>query len=100
MELEDLKRELEGEFPHYEYRMGKRIYGKCLIVKNTKYSGADIFFKKNKFTIEASIPEMKTRLLLGGGAVYLKLFRKSYSEPSEKIYAYLKESGRNIYLRK
>ena len=89
MRLEELLVKLENQFPEHEFRIGKRIYGKCIIAKKSKYSGADIFINIDKILIEASIPEMKTRLLLGSGAVYLKIFRKDYGEPCQKIANYL-----------
>lgn len=100
MEIEKLKQDLEEHFPEYEFRIGKRIYGPCVIAKNTIFSGADIFYKNGIYTIEASIPEMRTRLLLGGGVVFLKLFSKKYSEPSIKIYRYLKDKGQEVKMRK
>lgn len=98
-ELENLKQDLEEQFPEYEFRLGKRIYGPCIIAKNTRYSGADIFYKNGTYTIEASIPEMRTRLLLGSGALFLKWFSKKYSEPSNKIYMYLKGKGKEAKMR-
>jgi hypothetical protein len=65
MNIEELQKKLELNFPEYEFRIGKRIYGQCVIAKKSKYSGADIFIKNDKVLIEAGIPEMKTRLLFG-----------------------------------
>ena len=80
MELEIIKQDLKRQFPGYEFRLGKRVYGPCGIAKSTRYSGADIFCKNDIYTVEASILEMRTRLLLGSGAVFLKWFsKKSYS---------------------
>lgn len=90
MNIEDLKNRLEANFPNYEFKLGKRIYGKCIIAKKSKYSGADIYVKENSVTIEAAIPEMKTRLLIGSGALLLKMFRKDFNEPCLKISEYLK----------
>ena len=50
--LEEIRKELETNFPEYEFSIGKRIYGKCIIAKKSKYSGADIFIKGNKISIE------------------------------------------------
>lgn len=97
--IENLKTELELAFPEMSFSFGKRIYGQCLIAKKTTYSGADIFVKDNGITIEASIPEMKTRLLIGGGAVLLKFFNKNYSQPSLRIKEYLSAKYDNVILR-
>jgi len=100
MNFEQLKVKLENKFPEYKYRIGNRkLAGDCIIVKNTKYSGVDIFKKKDKFLIEAAIPEMKTRLLIGAGALFLKFFSKKFKEPSNKIFTYLKEEGINVGYR-
>ncbi len=100
MNLEELKVKLENKFPDYEYSMGNRkLAGDCIIVKNTKYSGVDIFKKKDKFLIEAAIPEMKTRLLIGAGALFLKFFSKKFNEPSKKIFAYLKNNNYPVKFR-
>ncbi|MEZ4795770.1 MAG: hypothetical protein R2785_01260 [Flavobacteriaceae bacterium] len=98
--IESIKTELESEFPEYEFSVGKRIYGKCLIVKKSKYCGADIFIKNDKMIIEPAIPEMKTRLLIGGGAALLKMFKKDYSEPADRIFEYLKMKNKKIEYRK
>lgn len=99
MEIEKIKQDLEGQFPEYEFRLGKRVFGPCVIAKNTRYSGADIFYKNSIYTIEASIPDTKTRLLLGSGAVFLKWFSQKYAEPSNKIYMYLKGQGKEVKMR-
>tara|TARA_R110002072_G_scaffold288014_2_gene454016 strand:+ start:289 stop:522 length:234 start_codon:yes stop_codon:yes gene_type:complete len=76
MTIDEIKTELELNFPEYQFKLGKRIYGKCIIAKKSKYSGADIFVKENKIIVESGIAEMKTRLLIGSGAVLLKKFTK------------------------
>ena len=43
---------------------------------------------------------MRTRLLIGGGAVYLKKFKKDFSEPANRIFDFLKSQNRNIHFRK
>ena len=75
------------------------MLGECVIAKNTKYSGADIFVKDDKIVIEAAIPEMKTRVLLGSGVLFLKLFSKKFSEPSVRIHGYLSQKVDNVKLR-
>ena len=100
MNFEQLKRKLENQFPEYKYSIGNRkLAGDCLIVKNTKYSGVDIFLRKDNFLIEAAIPEMKTRLLIGTGVLFLKAFSKEFIEPSRRIFAFLKEEGVNVDFR-
>jgi len=99
MSLESLIEILKTDLPQYEYRIGKRIYGKCIIARNNNYSGADIFYKKEQYVVEASIPGMGTRLLLGSGALYLKKFRKDYDEPAENIMAFLKSRDLNARLK-
>ncbi len=100
MNFEELKSKLENRFPEYEYRIGNRkLAGDCVIVKNTKYSGVDIFMKKDRILLEAAIPEMKTRLLLGAGALLFRVFSKKFKEPSAKIYSYLKAEGLNVEYR-
>ena len=42
---------------------------------------------------------MKTRLLIGAGALFLKFFSKKFKEPSNKIFTYLKEEGINVGYR-
>ena len=98
--IEDYKKNLEIEFPEYEFSIGKRIYEKCIIAKKSKYCGADIFFKKNKLVIESSIPEMKTRLLIGGGALLVKSFKKDFSEPVDRIFEYFENQNIEIKYRK
>lgn len=91
-DIETIKKELEVEFPDLSFTIGKRIYGKCIIAKKSKYNGADIFVKKDVVIIEAAIPEMKTRILIGGGALLLKIFSKNFNEPSKRIAYFLRES--------
>lgn len=97
--LEVVKKELEFYFKDYEFTLGKRIYGSCIIAKKSKYNGADIFIKNGEIRIEAGIPKTKTRLMIGGGAVLLKMFSKSYTEPSIAIYEYLSQIYEHVYIR-
>jgi len=99
MTFVDLKQKLESQFPQYQFRLAKRQFRQCLIAKKSNYSGADIFISKDKITIEAAIPDMKRRLLLGAGALYLKGFKKDFHEPSQKIYNYLLSESHNVNLR-
>lgn len=97
--IEEIKTELESEFPEYKFSIGKRLFGKCVIVKKSKYCGADIFVKKDKMIIEPAIPEMKTRLLIGSGAVFIKMFKKDYSEPADRIFDYFQLKNKDITFR-
>mgnify|MGYP000082498576 CR=1 FL=1 len=58
-----------------------------------------LYGEKDNFLIEAAIPEMKTRLLIGTGVLFLKAFSKEFKEPSRRIYAFLKEEGVNVDFR-
>src|SRR5690606_16525131 len=98
-ELEKIKSDLELAFPEYSFSVGKRLLGECIIAKGTKYSGADIFVTEDQVVVEAAIPEMKTRILLGSGALFLKFFSKKFSEPSLRIYEYLSQKVDNVELR-
>ena len=100
MTIDEIKTELELNFPEYHFKIGKRVYGKCIIAKKSKYSGADIFVKENKIIVEPAIPEMKTRLLVGGGAILLKNFRKDYSEPASRILKFLRDQNKTVELKK
>lgn len=100
MNIQELHKKLETRFPEYEFGIGKRIYGQCIIAKKSKYSGADIFIKNDKILLEAGIPEMKTRLLLGSGALLLKMFKKDYNEPCLKIFNYLTSENISVKVRK
>jgi hypothetical protein len=97
--IEEIKSDLERAFPEYSFSIGKRLLGECVIAKNTKYSGADIFVKDDKIVIEASIPEMKTRILLGSGVLFLKFLSKNFSEPSLKIHNYLRKKNDSVKLK-
>jgi len=44
--LESPKSDLEENMPQYTYKIGKRVYGKCIIAKKGNFSGADIYLKK------------------------------------------------------
>lgn len=100
MKIDQIKKDLELEFPQYQFSIVKRIYGKCIITKKSKYSGADIYVKENRIIVEPGVPEMKTRLLIGGGAVLLKMFRKDFNEPALEIAKFLEERSQNVELKK
>lgn len=99
MTLEELQTILANEFKEYEFKLGKRIYGRCLIAKKNKYAGADIYLKKDGALIEAAIPEMKTRLLIGSGAMLLKKFKKDYDEPCQRIVEFLNSQNIAVKVR-
>lgn len=88
-EINVVKEELSFRFPEYIFFISWRLTGRCIVVKNSKYSGADIFVKKNYIIVEPSIPEWKTRILLGAGAVYKKIKDPNYSVPAVRIMEYL-----------
>jgi hypothetical protein len=97
--IEEIRIDLEQTFPEYSFSIGKRLFRECVIAKSTKYSGADIFVKADKIVIEAAIPEMKTRILLGSGVLFFKFFSKKFSEPSLRIHNYLGNKIDNVELR-
>jgi len=99
MDLSELKTQLEEAFPQYQFSLGKRITGPCLIARKNRFSGADVFIKPSGIIIEAGIPEFKTRLLVGAGAVWLKARRHDFHEPAQSIYQYLLEKGQQVRLR-
>jgi hypothetical protein len=94
---ETIKAELEKAFPEWEFTMGHRLRGACIIAKKSKYSGAEIYVSPAEINIEAVIPSMKTRMLLGAGAVLLKYLHKRYNEPALRIKVYL--SGRYPHVK-
>jgi len=97
--LEDIKNELELAFPHMTFTIGKRAFQKCIIAYRSKYRGADIFVKNDKIIVEAAIPEMRTRLLIGSGALLLKMFKRDFSVPAGVIIEYLSARHSNVRLR-
>ena len=84
-----VKEELASQFPEYSFFMTRRLTGRCIVAKYTKYNGADIFVKKDRIIVEAAIPEWKTRLMIGAGAVYRKITDKSFSDIALKIRDFL-----------
>ena len=55
LQVDDIKNELISEFPEYSFFITKRLTGRCIVAKYTKYNGADIFVKKNKIIIIVTI---------------------------------------------
>jgi hypothetical protein len=88
-DLDLLKNELEKAFNYYEFFFARRLAGRRLVAKSSKYSGADIWLRNGTIVIEPAIPEWKTRLVLGAGAVYLKATNQEYRIPAKKIAEYL-----------
>lgn len=99
-QLESIKTELEARFPEMTFSMGRRIYGKCIVARQSKYCGADIFLSKTGIVIDAAIPEMRTRLLIGAGAILLKYFNKNFSVPAKEIQAFLQTKYPNVQIRR
>ncbi|MBB6613153.1 hypothetical protein H7F15_19090 [Pontibacter sp. Tf4] len=87
--LEAIKSDLEENTPQYTYRIGKRVYGQCIIAKKSNFSGADIYLKKDRIEVESAIPETWARIVAGSGAALMKLFTKDYSKPEEELLSYL-----------
>lgn len=85
-----VKDELCNQFPEYSFFISWRITERCIVAKNTKYSGADIFVKKENIIVEPAIPEWKTGLILGAGAAYKKLYDPNFSIPAVRIVEFLK----------
>lgn len=88
---EAIKAELEKAFPEWAFTLGKRLRGTCIIAKKSKYAGAEIYVSASGIIIEAAIPSMKTRMLLGAGAVLLKYLHPRYNEPALRIKVYLSD---------
>jgi hypothetical protein len=91
LDINNIKRELSAQFPELSFSTTRRLFGRCIVAKKSKYQGADIFIKSNKIVIEAAIPEWKTRLMLGAGAVYRKLTDKDFSKTALQIKDYLSQ---------
>jgi hypothetical protein len=89
IDINQLKILLTEQFPEYTFFTTRRLQGKCIVAKNAKYSGADIFIKKHRIIVESAIPEWKTRLMLGAGAVYKKMTDPEYSIPAKRISEFL-----------
>lgn len=100
MEISDLLPQLQERFTEYQFSMGKRVYGKTIIAFKSKYVGADIFYQRGKLVVLAAVPKMSTRILIGAGAVLVKMFKSDYSEPAEKIAAYFRSINIENELRK
>ncbi|ATL46061.1 hypothetical protein COR50_02160 [Chitinophaga caeni] len=98
MNLETLLEELATEFPEMKFRIGKRLFTPCIIAHQTNYYGADIFVKKKYIIVEASIPDMSTRIILGGGALILKA-KKEFHIPAHLIFHYLSKKYEDVKLR-
>ncbi|MBO9151349.1 hypothetical protein ACFOTA_03960 [Chitinophaga sp. GCM10012297] len=81
------------------FRIGQRAFVQCIIAKSSRFSGADIFLEKNGITIEPGIPEMRTRILVGSGALLLKIFSRNFSAPAVKIKGYLEGKYENVKFR-
>ena len=88
--LDELKADLETNLSQYTYTLGNRpFYGRCIVAKETRYYGADIFLKNGGIEIEAGIPDMRTKVLIGSGALLMKWFNPKFSVPESSILRYL-----------
>lgn len=86
---EAIQAALEKAFPQWTFTMGKRLQGTCIIAKKSNLIGAEIYVSPTKIVVQAAIPSMKMRMLLGAGAILVKYLNKRYSEPALCIKVYL-----------
>lgn len=89
LDIISIKNELSTQFPEYSFFTSRRLFGRCIVAKNTKFSGADIFVKKETIIVEPAIPQWKTRFMLGAGAIYKKLTDPNFSLPATRIVQFL-----------
>jgi hypothetical protein len=92
LDINDIKEKLAVQFPELSFSTTRRLTGRCIVAMKSKYQGADIFVKRNKIVIEAAIPQWKTRLMLGAGALYKKLTDKDFSKTALQIKDYLSKN--------
>ncbi len=97
--IEETKKELENQFPEYQFTIAKRIYGKCIVAHKSKYRGADIYVNENKITVQSCVPDKKARILIGGGALFLKIFKKDFSEAETEMIKYFKSINKHVRRR-
>lgn len=88
-DINSIKDEISLQFPEYSFFITRRLSGRCIAAKDTKYRGADVFVKSKNIIVEPSIPEWKTRFILGAGAIYKKLADKEFSVPALRLREYL-----------
>jgi hypothetical protein len=89
LQIEKIKEELTSQFPEYSFFLTRRLTGRCIVAKHTKFNGADIFVRKDRIIIEACIPEWRTRLMIGAGAVYRKFPDKHFFDTALRIKDFL-----------
>ncbi len=89
LEIDQIIQELKENFPEYTFFKTRRLTGRCVVAKKSKYYGADIFVKGDKIVVEAAIPDWATRLLLGAGAAYKKFTDTNYNEVATQIQSFL-----------
>lgn len=99
MEANQLKTELEAEFPEYHFFRRNTIYGKCIVAQKTSLNGAYIFVRKNKVIVAPEVPALKMRMLLGAGVIFLKMFRRDFTEPAQRIMAFLQKKEIRVKMR-
>jgi len=89
LNIDQFKQELTEHFPEYTFFKTRRLTGRCIVAKESKYYGADIFVKSDSIVVEAAIPDWTTRLVLGAGAAYKKLTDSKYGEVATQIQKFL-----------
>jgi hypothetical protein len=92
LDIDYIKEKLSSQFPEYSFSLTRRLSGRCIVAKKSKYNGADIFVKNDRIIIEAAIPEWKIRIMLGAGAIYKKVTDKNFSETALQIKEFLSRS--------
>ncbi len=92
LDIDQIIQELTENFPEYTFFKTRRLTGRCIVAKKSKYYGADIFVKSDRIVVEAAIPDWSTRLVLGAGAAYKKLTDIKYGEVATQIQNYLRRN--------
>lgn len=91
IDIDQLQQELTGQFPEFAFFRARRLTGRCIVAKKSKYYGADIFVKGDRIVVEPAIPDWTTRLIMGAGAAYKKLTDSNYNEVASNIRDYLSQ---------
>jgi hypothetical protein len=87
--LAELQTELSEHFPAYQFSIVRRLTGKCVLARETRMYGAEIYLRSNRIIIEAAIPDWKTRLLLGAGAAVKKMSDPRFNHCAEQVASFL-----------
>lgn len=85
---EALQEELKKRLPGYEIYPQGTLWGKLLIVKKSSFVGAAVWIREKSISVNAVVPSMIARVLLGG----LLLMTVNYFA-SKKI---VEETGNSI----